>query len=138
MNCPAVIVGEEKEKGNAKSKKAITGYVRGAAAENMVWMYIYIHIYIRMLMNICIHGHTCIVIYMYLYLSHMTETRGNPMTFDPDDSACNPLHVFMQYIHVCRVRISCVFIHYIHEYRVAKTHRMSYLYRSFSTKEPCN
>ena len=74
MNCPAVIVGEEREKGNAKNKKAITGYVRGAAAENMVWMYIYIHIYIRMLMNICIHGHTYIVIYMYLYMSHMTGT----------------------------------------------------------------
>jgi len=95
-------------------------HIHTHAYEHMyTWSYLYSHIHV------------------FIHESYDWDL-GNPMTFDPDDSDCYPLHVFMQYIHVCRVRISCVVIHYIHEYRVAKTHRMSYLYRSFSAKEPCN
>ena len=67
---------------------------------------------------------------------------------------CAALHIFMRSCNFMKIHVvfaclcACLFhvclccITYIRAhfslYRVAKTHRMAYLYRSFSAKEPYN
>jgi len=100
-----------------------------------IFIYIYIYIYEHMQMFVCICIHTFITKYMYIYIYIWTYVymcvyicscipNSSTMKEARDDCKCKCLLFFM---FECK-----------HHYRVAKTHKMPNLYRSFSAKEPYN
>ena len=78
--------------------------------------YLYIHIFICSYFHIFIYSYIHIFIYSYIYI------------------------FIYSYIYLFRMLLDLNSLHYnlLDEYRVAKTHRTTYLRRLFSAKEPYN
>ena len=91
-----------------------------------IYTYVYIYTYIYVYMYRYIQIYTC-NIYKRVRIKNLT---------------CGAILSTPLFPHNVMVQMNCMFDSslsgQVSTYRVAKTHRMSYLHRSFSAKEPCN
>ena len=90
-------------------------------ADSYVYVYIYTYICISSLyiFLICVHMYVCKILFLWQIRMYM----------------CIHIHIYIYKSCLC-IFVVLHLIGCAARYRVAKTHRMPYLYRSFSTKEP--
>jgi len=77
-----------------------------------------------------------ILIYIYVCINYRSLSQKSPIKYIFHIYVCIYMYVYIHnvytYIHICMYD----HIHMQNVYRVAKNHRMPYLYRPFSAREP--
>jgi len=105
-----------------------------------IYTCVYVDIYVYIFM--CVYAYICVHIYIDIcvctYICTYIQQKKNVLLFTLETYEIRVLHfICLTYESAIQAKFIAN-IQFCFSYRVAKTHRMPYPYRSFSAKESCN